>query len=182
MTLDDNETIILYIRKHWILFWVQIFPIFLLAFPPIIFPTLFDFFLPQKLARFQNAGWALYFMWLIVLWIWGFLQWTEYYLDVWVLTSRKIINADQKSLFNRHLATLELEKIQDISVEVNGFIDTMFGYGTIRVQTAGETREFFLKYAYHPEDAKQEILDAQNRLREDILKRQSIYIRDGVGY
>ena len=80
------------------------------------------------------------------------------------------------------MATLELEKIQDISLEVNGFIDTMFGFGTIRVQTAGETREFFLKHAYHPEDAKQAILDAQHRLREDLLKRQSTYIRDGIGY
>ena len=182
MMLDDNETIILYIRKHWILFVVHIFPTILLAILPVLFPTLLDFFLPQKLERFQNAGWALYFMWLIVLWVWGFLQWTEYYLDVWVLTSRKIINADQIALFKRHIATLELEKIQDISVEVNGFIDTMFGFGTIRVQTAGESREFFLKHAYHPEDAKQAILDAQHRLREDLLKRQSTYIRDGIGY
>ena len=182
MVLDDNETILLYVRKHWILFAVHIIPLLLLAILPIIFPALVDFFLPQSLERFQNAGWALYCMWLTILWVWGFLLWTEHYLDVWILTDRKIISADQKSLFNRHMSTLELEKIQDISIEVNGFIQTMFGYGTIRVQTAGEIRRFALENAYHPEEAKQIIMDTPERVREDILKRQSAYIRDGIGY
>ena len=182
MVLDDNETILLSVRKHWILFVVRIIPLFFLLFLPIIFPALVDFFLPQSLERFQNAGWALYCMWLTILWVWGFLLWTEHYLDVWILTDRKIISADQKSLFNRHMSTLELEKIQDISIEVNGFIQTMFGYGTIRVQTAGEIRRFALENAYHPEEAKQIIMDTQERVREDILKRQSAYIRDGIGY
>lgn len=182
MVLDDNETILLYVRKHWILFVVHIAPLFLLALLPIIFPALIDIFLPQSLERFQDAGWALYFMWLTILWVWGFLLWTEHYLDVWILTDRKIISADQKSLFNRQMSTLELEKIQDISIEVNGFIETMFGYGTIRVQTAGEVRKFALEDAYHPEEAKQIIMGTQEKVREDILKRQSAYIRDGIGY
>lgn len=182
MILDDNETILLYVRKHWILFVVRIIPLFLLAILPIVFPALVDFLLPQSLERFQDAGWALYCMWLTVLWMWGFLLWTEHYLDVWILTDRKIISADQKSLFNRQMSTLELEKIQDISIEVNGFIETMFGYGTIRVQTAGEIRRFALEDAYHPEEAKRIIMGTQERVREDILKRQSAYIRDGIGY
>lgn len=182
MMLDNDEKILLYIRKHWILFVVRIFPIIIFAVLPIIFPTIITFFLPMELERFKDAGWALYFMWLIVLWVWGFLLWTEYYLDVWVLTDRKIISADQKTLFNRHMSTLELEKIQDITIEVNGFIETMFGYGTIRVQTAGEIRKFALDDAYHPEEAKEIILNTQANIREDILKRQSAYIRDGIGY
>jgi len=182
MTLENDETIIRYIRKHWILFVVHIFPIIILALLPIIFPALIDFFLPAQLERFKDAGWALYCMWLIVLWVWGFLLWTEYYLDVWVLTNRKIISADQKTLFNRQMSTLELEKIQDVSIEVNGFIGTMFGYGTIRVQTAGEMRKFALEDAYHPEEAKELILETQVKVREAILKRQSAYIRDGIGY
>ena len=94
MVLDDNETILLYVRKHWILFVVHIIPLFLLALLPVIFPALIDFFLPQSLERFQDAGWALYCMWLTMLWVWGFLLWTEYYLDVWILTDRKIIIYD----------------------------------------------------------------------------------------
>lgn len=180
MIIDDNETILLYIRKHWILFAIQIIPLFLLVLLPIVFPTFVDFLLPQNLERFQNAGWAAYCMWLTFLWVWGFLLWMEYYLDVWVLTDKKIISADQKALFNRNMSTLELEKIQDVSIEVHGFIATMLGYGTIRVQTAGETRKFALEDARNPEEAKEAILAAQVSLREDVLKRQSEYIREGI--
>lgn len=181
MIIDDNETVLLYIRKHWILFAIQVIPLFLLALLPVVFPALIDFFLPKKLERFQNAGWAVYCMWLIFLWVWGFLLWTEYYLDVWVLTDKKIISADQKTLFNRNMSTLELEKIQDVSIEVNGFIATILGFGTIRVQTAGEVRKFALEDARNPEEAKEAILAAQVSLREEFLKRQGTYIRDAMG-
>lgn len=180
MILDNNETPLLYIRKHWILIIVHIIPLLFLALLPVIFPAILDTFLPQHLERFEDAAWAVYCMWLIVLWVWGFLVWTEHHLDVWVLTKTKIISADQKSLFNRHMSTVELDKIQDITVEVDGFIQTMFSYGTLRLQTAGEVRKFSLEGTHRPEEAKEAILAAQADLRENILKRQSGYIREGI--
>lgn len=182
MEIQSDEKIILYIRKHWILFMLQIFPLVVLAALPLIFPSAATFFLPKYLAGIQNAIWALYTMWLIILWVWAFEMWTKYYLDMWILTNKKIINADQISLFNRYVSTLELEKIQDISVEVKGFIETMLGYGTLRVQTAGEMREFVMDDAAHAEECKQLILDAQRLVREDILKRQGLYMGSGINY
>lgn len=182
MKLDENETIILYIRKHWILFALQTIPLFFAALLPALFPGLLDMFLPQSLEQLEDAGWALYFMWLTILWVWAFILWTEYFLDVWVVTDKKIIGAEQYSLFHRNVATLEIEKIQDISVEVSGFIQTMFGFGVIRVQTAGELRKFTLDHAYHPEEAKEIILRTQEALRDEHLKKQSAFLRDGIGY
>ena len=107
---------------------------------------------------------------------------TEYYLDVLVITSKRIIHADQKSLFSRNTSTLELEKIQDVTVEVDGFLETILGFGTVRIQTAGEMKDFVLHQAHHPETVKEEILTAQSNVKEEILKRQSGFIRDGLGY
>lgn len=182
MILDEKETIIFYVRRHWIMYLVRIFPLLIFAILPLIFPALLDFLLPKNLERLEDAGWALYCMWLTILWVWGFWLWTEEHLDVWVLTNTKVISVDQKSLFFRHMSTLELEKIQDITIEVNGFIATFLGYGTIRIQTAGERERFELEGAHDPEGAKEKILEAQRYLREEILKRQSNYIRDGIGY
>ncbi len=182
MEIQSDEHIIIYIRKHWLRFAIQLFPIIVLAVLPLIFPSAATFFLPKYLAAIQDVTWALYFMWLTVLWVWAFEMWTEYYLDMWVLTNKKIVSADQRSLFNRHMSTLELEKIQDITVEINGFVETMLEYGTIRVQTAGEMREFVMDDAAHAEVCKQLILDAQAQVREDILKRQSNYMANGVNY
>ena len=182
MEIQSDEKIIIYIRKHWLLFVLQIFPLFVLALLPLIFPSAAEFFLPKYLEVMQDAVWALYFMWLTILWVWAFEMWTEYYLDMWVLTTKKIVSADQRSLFNRHMSTLELEKIQDITVEVNGFIETMLEYGTLRVQTAGEMREFVMDDAAHAEKCKQLVLDAQRLVREDILKRQGMYMGNGINY
>lgn len=182
MKLEFNETVVLYARKHWVFFALQITPIVLLALLPIIFPFLLDLFLPKTLERFQSASWALYFMWLTILWLWSFLLWTEYYLDVLVITTKRIIHADQKSLFSRNMSTLELEKIQDVTVEVDGFLETILGFGTVRIQTAGEMKDFVLYDAYRPETVKEEILSAQSNIKEEILRRQSGFIRDGLGY
>lgn len=182
MKLEFNEEVLVYARKHWIFFAVQILPVVLLAILPVIFPILIDIFLPQKLERFENASYAVYFMWLILLWMWGFLLWTEYYLDVLVVTTKRIIHADQKSLFSRHMSTLELEKIQDVTVEVDGFLETILGFGTVRIQTAGEMKDFVLQHAHRPEDVKESILSAQTNVKEEVLKRQSAFIRDGLGY
>jgi uncharacterized membrane protein YdbT with pleckstrin-like domain len=180
MHFSSDETIVLRLRKHWVLFAIQLIPIVILAIVPVIFPSAITFFLPNSLARLQDTFWVLYFMWLIVLWVWGFIQWTEYYLDMWVVTDRKIISADQKSLFRREVSTLEIEKIQDISIEVNGFIETLFGYGTIRVQTAGESREFIIDDAAQAEVCKKIILDTQATLREEALRKQGAYMASGI--
>lgn len=180
--IDHDETIIIYVRKHWLLFALQIFPLIITAVLPIIFPAILDIFLPQSLERFESAGWALYCMWLMVVWVWGFVLWTEYYLDVWVVTDKKIIGAEQYSLFHRNVATLEIEKIQDLSVEVSGLIQTIFRFGTLRVQTAGELRKFELTWAYRPEEAKEIILHTQEMLREENIKKQSAFVRNGLGY
>ncbi len=182
MDILSDEKIIIYIRKHWLFFVLQLIPLVLGAILPIVFPSVLRLFLPTYLDSIQNAVWALYGMWLIVVWVWMFELWTEYYLDVWVLTNKKIISADQRSLFNRHMSTLELEKIQDITVEVDGFIETMLGYGTLRVQTAGEMREFVMNDAAHAEECKQIILTTQAEVRDDILKRQSEYMMSGTNY
>jgi len=182
MDIQSDEKIIIYVRKHWLFFALQIIPLIIGAIAPILFPSILKLFLPTYLESIQDAVWALYFMWLIVVWVWMFELWTKYYLDVWVLTNKKIISVDQQSLFNRHVSTVELEKIQDITVEVNGFIETLLGYGTLRVQTAGEMREFVMEDAANAEKCKHIVLETQAQVRESILKRQSVYMMSGTNY
>ena len=180
MELQHDEKIILYVRKHWIFFVLQVIPLIFMAIIPAFFPGLVTFFLPESISSMQDAFFVLYGLWLIILWVWAFELWTKYYLDMWVLTTHKIMSTDQRSLFNRYMATLELEKIQDVTVEVNGFIETMLGYGTLRVQTAGEMRPFVMEDAAQAEQCKQIILDTQARVRENMLERQGVYMANGI--
>lgn len=108
---------------------------------------------PSSLVTFLTSTW------LLILWVWFFTLWTEYFLDVWVVTDRRVINIEQKSLFHREQSTLRMERIQDVTTEVSGIVATVLDFGDIYVQTAGETREFVIKGIGKPDRVKQTILE-----------------------
>ena len=41
------------------------------------------------------------------------------------------------------MSEIPLSRVQDITIEVHGIIETLLGFGTIRIQTAGE-RDFYI--------------------------------------
>ncbi len=79
---------------------------------------------------------------------------TDYWLDVWIVTSERIINAEQHGLFNRLVSEVHLEQIQDITSETKGFLETFLTYGDVYVQTAGERERFRFKNVDNPDDVK----------------------------
>ncbi len=70
--------------------------------------------------------------------------WTHYYLDLWIITDRRIIVIDQIHFFNRKVSSFRLERLQDIKVAVNGVLATFLNYGTIRAQTASAAESNFM--------------------------------------
>ncbi len=101
-------------------------------------------------------------MYLTVLWVVGFVVWTDYYLDMWLLTDKRLIGVEQKGLFSREVSSLRLDRIQDIKVEISGVLDTFLHIGTVHVQTAGSEKEFMIPMARDPEHIKEQILLAHN--------------------
>jgi hypothetical protein len=104
-----------------------------------------------------------YAVWLMALWMSFFIQWTNYYLDVWYVTEKRIIDVEQKRLFHRSVSSLRFDKIQDISIEVRGLIDTFFDIGNIRVQTAAEnSADFVMLHAGSPDRVRNLIFRQHN--------------------
>lgn len=172
--LDPGETVILEVRKHWIVF-VGIASGFLFsAFLPLIVLTFLGMFAPGTLTfSLPGNGLSLvlffYSLWLLTLWILFFVDWTKYYLDVWYVTEKRIIAVDQRRIFHREISNLRFDKIQDITVDVHGFIPTLLKFGNIRVQTASEnSQEFFLKAVKHPENVRKVIFGRQNVINESL--------------
>jgi uncharacterized membrane protein YdbT with pleckstrin-like domain len=89
--------------------------------------------------------------------------WTDYYLDVWIVTNRRVIDVEQRGLFSREIATMQLSKIQDITTEVKGFLPTLIGFGDVHVQTAGLEREFVIRGVPHPHKTREMIESALAR-------------------
>lgn len=83
-----------------------------------------------------------------------------------IVTSENIVDVDQVGLFQKTISTLRLSRVQDITVSVKGPMQTIFGYGTIIVQTAGERENFLFEYVPLPYDVKAFIVDIYERFVE----------------
>ncbi len=82
---------------------------------------------------------------------WLFIAWVDYYLDVGIVTDKRIIDIDQRGLFRRNVAELDCKMVQDINADKTGILQTLFNFGDVIVQTAGETPNFSFHAVPRPE-------------------------------
>jgi len=147
--LEPGEEILKTVRKHWFVIVIELFATFLMLLFPffilfltVLFPDLLGS-LNFSLSHFTNlivfgvSAWSIFCLMI------GFMTWTHYYLDLWIITDRRIIAVDQIAFFNRNISVFRLERLQDIEVVVNGIIPTFLNFGTINAQTAGQTANNF---------------------------------------
>lgn len=97
----------------------------------------------------------------------------EYWLDIFIVTDKRILDINQTGLFNRTVSELRLYRTQDVTSEIKGFLHSMFDYGDVYVQTAGEMERFHFENVPHPNDVAKTILelaeeDRKNHLEETV--------------
>lgn len=168
--LEENEKVVKVFRKHWLILFIELFLLILAGIAPLFLFSLLRnnilFDLTVKNIYFLNF---LYIIFLIILWILGNILWLNYYLDMWLLTNKRLINIEQKSLFAREISSLNLDRIQDITIEILGLINTLLKIGNVHVQTASAQKEFTIDHASNPHQVKQEIISVANSYtRQDI--------------
>jgi membrane protein YdbS with pleckstrin-like domain len=81
--------------------------------------------------------------------------------SVLLVTDKNLIQILQKGLFVRKVSRLSMSNVEDVSAEQNGFLPTIFNYGVLMVQTAGETENFIFPYCPNPNVFADRILDAR---------------------
>lgn len=152
---QGEEKIVAHIRKHWFVMVIEgiVLTIFALL-PPLAVLIIKSSITLSIGVEVFSLGLVFYFAWLILIWILFFLAWTDHYLDAWVVTDQRVIDIEQKGIFNREVSSLRLDKIQDITVSVNGFLATILSFGDLHVQTAGQQVEITFKNVSRPYEAK----------------------------
>ncbi len=118
---------------------------------------------------------------LLAIWIYCFLIWVDYYFDIWVITDERIINIEQRGLFLRRVSSAEYEKIQDVTVEVKGFLQTVINFGDVRIQTAGETENIVFRRISNPYEIKNLIAKIQKEKKEKKINAFGEMIRENTG-
>ncbi len=150
--LEPGENIVRSVRKHWLVFVGMLLPYVLLALLPGIVSNVlhnvsqgvFEQFLATTIPNTEATLRVLTGVWWLVLWIGAFNAFTSYFLNVWVITSHRIVKIHQFGFFDRKVSSFLLVRVQDVTTTVDGFFADIFGFGTVQVETAGTASNQFI--------------------------------------
>ena len=122
----EDEVVKFIFRRHFITtkkgFFFLVICIIIGILPMLMWPNLpemFWFFLGAILIGLLGLGYT------CMLW----------YFSLYIVTTERIRQINQKGFFKKSVVDLNLDKIQSISVHIPGVIAGLFNYGTILIQT-----------------------------------------------
>jgi len=148
------------IRRHWVTF----VPIIMFLVVLAILPLGVYFLLLNSLNKYlQNqiyyaAGVLLAGIYYLSIILFFYAYFTEFHLDLWIVTNDRLLDIQQKTLFARTVSEVDLYQIQDVTSEVHGIVPSIFNYGNIILQTAGAVPKFTFRNVADPHKLRQEIL------------------------
>lgn len=161
----DKEEVIVVTRQHWIALLGRTIEVSILF---IILPLIYgivlfaypDFFIPP----YNYLLFAVAVIYGYAVWAFAFLSWAQYWFDIAIITSERIVKIDQKSMFSREISEFRISRVQDVRVEINGMPATLLKFGDVYVETAGEGPAFVFRAIPNPERIKDIILYHQGRM------------------
>ncbi|MBX4201873.1 PH domain-containing protein [Candidatus Saccharibacteria bacterium] len=80
-----------------------------------------------------------------------------------MLTDRSLVQVNQKSLFIRKVSRLSYSNVEDVSSEQRGILASIFSYGTLMVQTAGERDNFNFTLCPNPNQLADRIIEERQK-------------------
>ncbi len=149
---QPNEKIILVVREHWFPLSIKLGVLFILIFIPLIVnyfvggSNLFNF--SGIVSDLLSLAAQIYYLGLIIA---IFVIWVLYYLNVHIVSEKRVVDIDQNGLLKRQASELNLETIEDVTSEKSGFFGNIFDYGNVFIQTAGATERFEFNNVPKPE-------------------------------
>jgi len=166
-----DEQLVFLLRRHPI----TIFPLVLTTLILLVFPFGITWYIQNFRADFiQDQTIFVPFLligsiFFLFAWLFLFQYFMDYYLDTWIVTTKRIINIEQSGLFHRTMSELRLYRVQDVTASIHGFWSTIFNYGEVEIQTAGEKLRFVFEQVSNPNHISKMILEQSEIERREQL-------------
>jgi len=136
----DDEEVLFVFRRHPIVmrrgYYLLVIPFFLAAIPVLIWPDNIN----TLYIALGGLGLGLLLF---------FYHWIGWYFSVFIVTNQRLRQITQTGFFNRSVIDIGISKIQNVSYKVPGFSASVFGFGSLVVQTY--VGDLYLDKIYHPE-------------------------------
>lgn len=144
---DEEEKIVLLLRRHWVtnLKWIFLGTVLLLAPVPFVYFPILSF-IPEKFLVIGILFWYLVSLAYILE---SFISW---FFNVNIITDERVFDVDFYNLIDRDISDCDIDDIQDVTSTIRGAIRTSFDYGDILIQTAAEIPEIDFQAIPHPDE------------------------------
>lgn len=158
---DEGEKIKAIMRRHWIRLFRHALWFILETLIPVAAAVLLLLFTQIRLETeslpyvVAILGISLYYLYILLFF---FADLVDYHLDIWVITDKRLVSIEQKGMFNRVVAEQPILKVQDVTHEVHGKLQTLMDFGNVHIQTAGEKERFIFAEVPHPDRVAKLIL------------------------
>jgi uncharacterized membrane protein YdbT with pleckstrin-like domain len=153
---ENGEKVVLLLRRHPIVILLKLAVFAVMLLIPLIIGSYFTPWLYRE--GLLSLAVFLFSLWCLLIWSAAFYALTMYALDVWIVTDRRVLDSKQHGFFSRTTSELHLSRIQDVSVQTTGVIQTLFKFGDLHIQTAGAEEHFKFLQIPHPERVRGEIM------------------------
>lgn len=125
------------LKRHWIalvyIFWYAIFLLFSVllmilfwASIPLIWPII-------------NIVLVIY---ISVFLLFIYIHWMSYELDLYIVTTKRIIWLEEVSFLNRHLSECAIDKVQEVNAKTTWVLSNLLNFWEVTIHTASEVSDF----------------------------------------
>jgi len=152
--LQQGERVLAVCRRHWLFLWPRLTFMTLVALAPVVIIALLMASTDTYEGAARTVFWIASGVWLLYWAVRIFFTWYRYNHDIWVVTDQRIVDSVKTTPFSLKMSTADLVNVQDMTVERNGILRTMFDFGDIVCQTASEQSQFVLAGIPHPAEVQ----------------------------
>jgi membrane protein YdbS with pleckstrin-like domain len=156
---DPDEKIIFRVHRHWVTLVLS----YIKAFLSLLVIFLIIYFVGPARIYSSLIALAMFAIWFLVTMVYIFFEWIVWWLDLYILTTKRIVDIEQRTLFSRQVSETSLDRIQDVTFEIKGVLATLFNYGNVRVETAGSETIISLDQVGDPEKLQKTIFNTANK-------------------
>lgn len=136
---EEDEKILLFVRRHFITNIPWIVAVFLLILiPPLlaVASSLVNFAIPQEFALVIT----LFYYLAVAMYV--FVEFISWFYDIGIVTQKRIIDLDYSDIIHHDVAVTKLNLVQDINYIQAGPLRSFFNFGNVLIQTAGNNPNF----------------------------------------
>lgn len=161
---DEGEDIVLMFRQHPASLLSKFLITFLLLLMALFSPAFLKA-LGFEAGAGLSLGLSLIFFLISVTYATdSYLKW---FFSVNIVTSDRIVDVDFSNILFHRFSEAQLENIEDITHSPVGILSSIFDYGDVYIQTAGQNPEFEFKGVPRPRDIQDTLFDLMEMKQEN---------------